>query len=66
MALTVEKYEVVSVDRAEVLRYMGYAGQRLTDELDAPGALSQDLGNTELRARRTFVGLLMDGGQSTR
>ena len=35
MALTVEKYEVVSVDRAEVLRYMGYAGQRLTDELDA-------------------------------
>ena len=35
MALTVEKYEVASVDRAEVLRYMGYAGQELTDELDA-------------------------------
>ena len=35
MALTVEKYEVTSVDRAEVLRYMGYAGQKLTDELDA-------------------------------
>ena len=35
MALTVEKYEVTSVDRAEVLRYMGYAGQELTDELDA-------------------------------
>ena len=34
MALTVEKYEVASVDRAEVLRYMGYAGQVLTEELD--------------------------------
>ena len=32
--LTVEKYEVASVDRAEVLRYMGYAGQELADELD--------------------------------
>ncbi|MGO5268718.1 hypothetical protein ACTQ1D_08610 [Parafannyhessea umbonata] len=34
MTLTVEKYEVASVDRAEVLRYMGYAGQELADELD--------------------------------
>lgn len=35
MALTVEKYEVASVDRAEVLRYMGYSGQPMTAELDA-------------------------------
>ena len=35
MALKVEKYQVTSVDRAEVLRYMGYSGQPMTDELDA-------------------------------
>lgn len=35
MALNVEKYEVASVDRAEVLRYMGYSGQPMTPELDA-------------------------------
>lgn len=34
MALKVEKYQVTSVDRAEVLRYMGYSGQPMTDELD--------------------------------
>ena len=31
----VEKYEVTSVDRSEVLRYMGYSGQPMTPELDA-------------------------------
>ncbi len=35
MALKVEKYKVTSVDRAEVLRYMGYSGQPMTPELDA-------------------------------
>ncbi len=30
-----EKYEVTSVDRMEVLRYLGYSGQPMTDELDA-------------------------------
>lgn len=35
MALKVEKYQVTSVDRAEVLRYMGYSGQPMTPELDA-------------------------------
>ena len=28
-------YDIASVDRAEVLRYLGYRGQSLTDELDA-------------------------------
>ena len=35
MALAVSKLEVTSVDRAEVLRYMGYSGQPITPELDA-------------------------------
>lgn len=35
MALKVETYQVTSVDRAEVLRYMGYSGQPMTSELDA-------------------------------
>ena len=30
-----ERYEVTSVDRAEVLRYLGYSGQPMTAELDA-------------------------------
>ncbi len=30
-----EKYDVASVDRAEVLRYLGYSGQPMTPELDA-------------------------------
>ena len=32
---TVESYDVRSVDRGEVLRYLGYAGQPITPELDA-------------------------------
>ena len=32
---TVESYAIRSVDRSEVLRYLGYAGQTLSDELDA-------------------------------
>ena len=31
----VQSYDVRSVDRAEVLRYLGYAGQPLSAELDA-------------------------------
>lgn len=31
----VESYAIRSVDRSEVLRYLGYAGQTLSDELDA-------------------------------
>lgn len=31
----VESYDIRSVDRGEVLRYLGYAGQRVTPELDA-------------------------------
>lgn len=31
----VESYDIRSVERAEVLRYLGYAGQPLTSELDA-------------------------------
>ena len=31
----VESYEIGSVDRREVLRYLGYTGQRLAPELDA-------------------------------
>lgn len=31
----VEDYDVRSVDRSEVLRYLGYSGQALTPELDA-------------------------------
>ncbi len=30
-----ECYEVSSVDRAEVLRYLGYSGQPMTQELEA-------------------------------
>ncbi len=30
-----EKYDVASVDRTEVLRYLGYSGQPMTPELDA-------------------------------
>ena len=30
-----ECYEVSSVDRAEVLRYLGYSGQPMTPELEA-------------------------------
>ena len=32
---TVQSYDVRSVDRAEVLRYLGYAGQEVSSELDA-------------------------------
>lgn len=35
MPITISKLEVASVDRAEVLRYMGYSGQPITPELDA-------------------------------
>lgn len=34
MTATTESYDITSLDRAEVLRYLGYAGQPLTDELD--------------------------------
>lgn len=35
MASVVEDYRIDSVDRGEVLRYLGYSGQALDDELDA-------------------------------
>ena len=35
MSATVSNYEIDSVDRSEVLRYLGYAGQAITPELDA-------------------------------
>lgn len=35
MAAVLRDYDVRSVDRGEVLRYLGYAGQELTPELDA-------------------------------
>lgn len=35
MAETVESYEIDSIDRREVLRYLGYTGQPLMPELDA-------------------------------
>lgn len=31
----IEKYEIRSIDRSEVLRYLGYSGQAMTPELDA-------------------------------
>lgn len=31
----VEAYEIAAVDRGEVLRYLGYSGQELSEELDA-------------------------------
>ena len=31
----VETFDVSSLNRDEVLRYLGYAGQQLTDDLDA-------------------------------
>ncbi len=30
----VESYDIDSIDRSEVLRYMGYAGQSMTPELE--------------------------------
>ena len=30
----VESYAIDSIDRSEVLRYMGYAGQSMTPELE--------------------------------
>ncbi len=35
MPANVEHYEVATVDRGEVLRYLGYAGQQIDPELDA-------------------------------
>ena len=35
MSATLESYDVTSVDRSEVLRYLGYSGQAMTDELEA-------------------------------
>ncbi len=46
MSANVESYEVASVDRAEVLRYLGYAGQAIDPELDAriDGVIARCLG----------------------
>ncbi len=35
MTLTAERYDIRSLDRDEVMRYLSYSGQPLTDELDA-------------------------------
>lgn len=35
MSATLESFEVTSVDRSEVLRYLGYSGQSMTDELES-------------------------------
>ena len=35
MSATLESYDVTSVDRSEVLRYLGYSGQAMTGELEA-------------------------------
>ncbi len=35
MSANVEHYDIASVDRGEVLRYLGYAGQAIDPELDA-------------------------------
>ena len=74
MSANVEKFEVASVDRAEVLRYLGYSGQQMTAELDAridgvaEGCLAAaqpkgvwrvfEVASREERADRTFVARL--------
>lgn len=35
----VESYDIDSIDRSEVLRYMGYAGQSMTPELEGASML---------------------------
>ena len=54
---TVESYDIRSVERSEVLRYLGYSGQPLTPELDAriDGVVARCLGVARPRGtHRTF------------
>ena len=48
----VESYDIDSIDRSEVLRYMGYAGQSMTPELE--GRIDAGMEHCRLHRRATW------------